>query len=137
MRSCIAFGSVLSFHASAQGKVATAFSSPDFQARMLHNKLELFTPHTVTAPSLLLKEFARIRAQGWATAPGQIALGLNTLAGPVFDASGRVCGAIGIVYMVQQIPGKAERAACPGDPPRGAADLRAAGLHGHGRNGVF
>ena len=96
-------GSVLSFHASAQGKVATAFSSPEFQARVLRNKLELFTPHTITTPSLLLEEFARIRKQGWATAPNQIALGLNTLACPVFDASGRVCGAVGIVDMVQQI----------------------------------
>lgn len=96
-------GSVLSFHASAQGKVATAFSSPEFQARVLRNKLELFTPQTVTTPSLLLEEFARIRKQGWTTAPGQIAVGLDTLACPVFDASGRVCGAIGIVDMVQQI----------------------------------
>ncbi|MFO1144935.1 MAG: IclR family transcriptional regulator [Amaricoccus sp.] len=96
-------GSVLSFHASAQGKVVTAFSSPDFQARVLRNKLELFTPHTVTNPSLLLDEFARIREQGWATAPDQIVVGLNTLACPIFDASGRVCGAIGIVDMVQQI----------------------------------
>ena len=30
-------------------------------------------------------------------------VGLNTLACPVFDASGRVCGAVGIVDMVQQI----------------------------------
>ena len=73
------------------------------QARVLRNKLELFTPHTVTNPSLLLDEFARIREQGWATAPDQIVVGLNTLACPIFDASGRVCGAIGIVDMVQQI----------------------------------
>jgi DNA-binding IclR family transcriptional regulator len=31
------------------------------------------------------------------------ALGLDTLACPVFDASDRVCGAVGIVDMVQQI----------------------------------
>lgn len=99
----VRIGSVLSFHASAQGKVATAFSSPEFQARVLRNKLELFTPHTITTPSLLLEEFARIRERGWATAPNQVALGLDTLACPVFDASGRVCGAVGIVDMVQQI----------------------------------
>ncbi|SMO94523.1 transcriptional regulator, IclR family [Paracoccus laeviglucosivorans] len=95
-------GSILSFHASAQGKVATAFSSPEFQARVLRNKLELFTPHTITTSSLLIEEFAQIRRQGWATAPNQIALGLDTLACPIFDASGRVCGSVGIVDMVQQ-----------------------------------
>ncbi len=96
-------GSVLSFHASAQGKVVTAFSSPEFQARVLRNKLELFTPYTIVAPNLLLEEFARIRAQNWAVAPNQIVNGLNTLACPVFDASGMVCGSVGIVDMVQQI----------------------------------
>lgn len=99
----VRIGSVLSFHASAQGKVAAAFSSAEFQARVLRNKLELFTPYTITTPSLLLKEFAQIRTQGWATAANQIAVGLNTLACPVFDASGRVCGAVGVVDMVQQI----------------------------------
>jgi len=45
-------GSILSFHGSAQGKVATAFSSQAFQARVLRNRLELFTPETIVSPTV-------------------------------------------------------------------------------------
>ncbi len=96
-------GSVLSFHGSAQGKVALAFASPEFRARVLRAKLEIFTPYTITNPTVLAAELEKIRAQGWATAPNELGIGLNTLAAPVFDASGTVCGAVGIVDMVQFI----------------------------------
>lgn len=96
-------GSMLSFHGSAQGKAALAFASPEFRARVLRGKLELFTPETIISPPLLEAELNKIRAQGWATAPNQASIGLNTLAAPIFDASGAVCGAVGIVDMVQFI----------------------------------
>lgn len=96
-------GSTLSFHGSAQGKVAVAFSSPEFQARVLRSKLDLFTPQTVISPAALAADFELIRRQGWAVAPNQTAIGLNTVAAPIFDVSGMVCGAIGIVDMVQFI----------------------------------
>lgn len=96
-------GSTLSFHGSAQGKAAVAFSSPQFQARVLRSKLELFTPQTVISPAVLAADFDLIRKQGWAVAPHQAAVGLNTLAAPIFDVAGMVCGAIGIVDMVQFI----------------------------------
>lgn len=94
-------GSILSFHGSAQGKVATAFSSQAFQARVLRNRLELFTPETIVSPTVLAQEYEIIRRQGWAVAPNQAALGLNTLASPIFNAAGMVCGAVGIVDMIQ------------------------------------
>ena len=69
VRSCIAFGSVLSFHASAQNKVATAFSS-QISGRMLRNKLDSSRhrhrpkpPPPGSSPA-----FAR---RGWATAPAR------------------------------------------------------------------
>jgi len=94
-------GSILPFHGSAQGKVATAFSSQAFQARILRNRLELLTPETSVSPTIRAEEFEVIRRQGWAVAPNQAALGLNTLASPIFNASGIVCGAVGIVDMIQ------------------------------------
>jgi len=94
---------VLSFHGSAQGKVALAFSSPEFQARILRGRHEMLTPATIVGPAALRAELDKVRAQGWATAPNQSAMGLNTLAAPVFDASGALCGAVGVVDMVQFI----------------------------------
>ncbi|MGH6858962.1 MAG: IclR family transcriptional regulator [Phyllobacterium sp.] len=106
-------GSVLSFHCSAQGKVALAFASPEFVARILRSKLEIFTPHTIISTSELGAQLEKIRVQGWATAPNESAIGLNTLAAPVFDSAGAVCGAVGIVDMVQfiaQTPSEDQRA---------------------------
>ncbi len=96
-------GSLLPFHASAQGKVALAFASPEFRARVLRARLEMLTPQTIVSPAALRAEIDKVRGQGWATAPNQSALGLNTLAAPVFDASGSLCGTVGIVDMVQFI----------------------------------
>nr|WP_277878337.1 IclR family transcriptional regulator C-terminal domain-containing protein [Gemmobacter caeni] len=96
-------GSLLSFHGSAQGKVATAFSSEAFQRRVLTGALTAFTEHTLTDPALLAAEFEVIRRRGWATAPNQAALGLNTLASPILDGSGAVCGSVGIVDLTQSL----------------------------------
>ena len=94
-------GSMLSFHGSAQGKAALAFSSPEFRARVLRNKLDLYTPQTIISPAVLVEHLEKIRAQGWAIAPNEASIGLNTLAAPIFDATGAVCGAVGIVDLVQ------------------------------------
>ncbi len=96
-------GSLLAFHCSAQGKAALAFCSPEFVARILRSKLEIFTPHTIISSTELSAQLEKVRAQGWATAPNESAIGLNTLAAPVFDSTGAVCGAVGVVDMVQFI----------------------------------
>jgi DNA-binding IclR family transcriptional regulator len=96
-------GSVLPFHASAQGKIALAFNSPEFRARALRAKLDMLTSKTIVSPTALRAELDKVRAQGWATAANQSAIGLNTLAAPIFDASGAICGTVGIVDMVQFI----------------------------------
>ncbi|MEI4473943.1 IclR family transcriptional regulator [Frigidibacter sp. MR17.24] len=94
-------GSLLSFHGSAQGKVASAFSSDAFRQRVLSGRLTAFTDATVTDPVQLGREFTAIRASGWAVAPNQAAFGLNTLACPVIDGSGAVCGTCGVVELTQ------------------------------------
>ena len=104
-------GSLLSFHGSAQGKAATAFSSEAFQRRVLTGDLTAFTEHTITDPAKLSAEFDEIRRRGWATAPNQAAIGLNTLASPILDGSGAVCGTVGIVDLTQSL------AAEPGPAP--------------------
>ena len=97
-------GSMLPFHCSAQGKVALAYASPEFRDRVLRGKLEVWTPYTVITPSVLAADLEKIRIQGWTTAANQTSVGLNTLAAPIFDAAGVVCGAVGVVDMVQFIP---------------------------------
>jgi IclR family KDG regulon transcriptional repressor len=96
-------GSLLLFHASAQGKVALAFGPEETRRRVLRSRLEMLTPSTIVSATQLEQELERIRARGWATGFNESLIGLNTLAAPVFDAPGNLVGAIGIVDSIQFI----------------------------------
>lgn len=97
-------GSLLPFHASAQGKLALAFGRDEIRQRMLGSKLEKFTPRTIVKATALDREMEIIRRRGWAVAPDEVAVGLNALAAPVLDATGSLVGAVGIVDLTQFIP---------------------------------
>jgi DNA-binding IclR family transcriptional regulator len=97
-------GSLLPFHASAQGKLALAFGGDEIRQRTLGAKLEKFTPRTIVKTTALDREMEIIRRRGWAVAPDEVAIGLNALAAPVLDAAGRMVGAVGIVDLTQFIP---------------------------------
>ena len=99
----VKFGSVLKFHTSAQGKVALAFGPPALRQRVLSQRLEMLTPHTMVSPMVLQNELNLIEAQGWGTAPNEALIGLNALAAPIFMAGGRCVGTIAIVDSIQFI----------------------------------
>ena len=94
-------GSLLRFHSSAQGKIALAFGSDQLRAEAIGPDLEMMTPQTIVNPEALKKEIQRVRARGWAIAPNETVTGLNTLAAPIFDASGDLIGAVGVVDSIQ------------------------------------
>ena len=96
-------GSLLLFHASAQGKVALAFGPEETRRRVLRSRLEMLTPHTIVSAAELEHELERIRARGWASGFNEALLGLNTLAAPVFDGSGALIATVGIVDSIQFI----------------------------------
>ncbi len=97
-------GSLLQFHSSAQGKVALAFGEETLREVVLASRLERLTPKTIVTASALRNEIERIRRQGWAVAPNESLIGLNTLAAPIFDATGALVGTIGAVDSIQFIP---------------------------------
>ena len=92
-------GSLLRFHSSAQGKIALAFGSDQLRAAAIGPDLEMMTPQTIVNPEALQKEIQRVRARGWAIAPNEAVTGLNTLAVPIFDASGELVGTVGVVEL--------------------------------------
>jgi DNA-binding IclR family transcriptional regulator len=94
-------GSLLHFHSSAQGKIALAFGSDQLRAAAIGPDLERMTPQTIVDPEVLQKEIQRVRTRGWAIAPNEAVTGLNTLAAPIFDASGDLIGTVGIVDSIQ------------------------------------
>lgn len=96
-------GSLLPFHASAQGKLALAFGSPHIRERVFSSKLERYSPRTIVDTAKLERDIASIKTHGWAVAPDEVAIGLNALAAPVLDANGIMVGAVGIVDLTQFI----------------------------------
>ena len=97
-------GSLLSLHATGQGKVTLAFGAQETRERILDSDLEALTPHTITTSRALAAELARVKKQGWATAPNETLIGMNALAAPVFDGRGVLAGTISIVDSIQYIP---------------------------------
>jgi len=96
-------GSVLSFHGSAQGKVALAWGDGAVRERIFGSRLGMHTPSTIVSPSALRAEIARIKARGWATAPSETLAGVNALAAPLFDGSASCVGAIAIIDSIQYV----------------------------------
>jgi IclR family transcriptional regulator, KDG regulon repressor len=94
-------GSLMASHCTAQGKLGLAFAEPTLRERVLLSRLDLRTPHTITSPTALREELARIVAHGWAVAPGESMLGVNALAAPIFEGGGHLVGAIAILGSIQ------------------------------------
>ncbi|CAE6941341.1 Transcriptional regulator KdgR [Paraburkholderia domus] len=95
--------SLMNFHSTAQGKVALAFASEFLQKEVLRSRLEMFTSYTITNPAVLREGLDRIREQGWAVAPNEGLLGVNSLAAPIFDVTNAVVGTIALVDSIQFI----------------------------------
>ncbi len=103
-------GSDLPLHASAQGKIALAFSRRGLLTALRRQKLAAMTDRTVTSIATLEQEIAAIRAAGWASAYEEMMLGINGVAVPVFDETGDCVASLAIVgsiQFVQQQPGEA------------------------------
>ena len=99
-------GSVLPFHASAQGKIALAYCDEATRESMLSGDLEMLTPNTIVDPIELREQLRIVRARGWATAPDEIAIGLNSLAYPVLGANEEVVATLAAVSLTQFIPSR-------------------------------
>ena len=99
-------GSYLPYYSSAQGKVFLAFGSKDLMESIRPPDLRKLTPHTIVDMERLRKELARVRAQGYAVAPEEALLGVNTLAAPVFNHENKLVAAVAFVGSIQHVPAK-------------------------------
>lgn len=99
-------GSELTFHASAQGKTMLAFAPAPFRARVLSRPLQRFTDKTIVSRRELEHELQEIARLGYASAPEEVALGLNAVAAPIFDAQDKCIATIALVGSIQFLPEK-------------------------------
>lgn len=102
-------GTLLPYHASAQGKLCLAFGEPALLEQVCRGKLEAFTPHSITTPRALRAEIERIRRDGYATAFHESMVGTNSLAAPVIGPGQVLRGTVAVIDSVQFLPQQPSR----------------------------
>lgn len=97
-------GTLFGFHHSAHGRAALAFGPPGLIDSLRGTTLESVTPHTTIDLEELLAKVEETRRRGWASASEETLPGINAIAAPVYDASGRLAGTIAITGSVKYLP---------------------------------
>lgn len=101
-RQSLDVGSLMPAHATALGKVLLAHH-PYAADRSNGHRLRAFTEATITEPSRLDRECARVRELGWGAEIGELLPDQASIAAPVMDRQGLVVGAIAIFGSVQRL----------------------------------
>lgn len=85
-------------HATANGKVQLAFQSKEQLNMVLYgSNLKPYTDRTQTDLLDLQDELEGIRKKGYAITKGELTLGIQSVAAPIFDRSGKVLAAVNVV----------------------------------------
>ncbi len=116
-------------HAGCIGFVQMAHWDRSEVESYLNTPLEAFSAATVIDPASIEQRLALIRSQGWFSTTDEYAVGVTTIAAPIFDRAGRVAGSIYVHGPSYRFP--ASGALQPiGEGLRGRADAVSAVL-GH------
>jgi DNA-binding IclR family transcriptional regulator len=97
-------GSLLPYHASAQGKLCLAFGDPNLLERVCRSRLEAVTPYSITSARALRAEVERVRRNGYATAFNESLIGANSLAAPILGPGRVLRGTVAVIDSVQFLP---------------------------------
>lgn len=88
-------GTKFPIYAGAVGKLLTAYQSSDaIESLVKSTPLIKKTEHTIVDPEMLLKEYASIRAQGYALSEEENCVGAYGIAAPIRDGLGKVIACI-------------------------------------------
>jgi IclR family KDG regulon transcriptional repressor len=105
-------GRVLELNSTAQGKVAMAFGPEHLLERVLREPSARLpqTRYTLTRVRDVRGAVVAVRKQGWATAPQEGRLGLNTLAAPIFDKRRAYLGTLSLLDLIDVLPATPKKA---------------------------
>jgi DNA-binding IclR family transcriptional regulator len=96
-------GAAVPWHACALGHAIVSWLHDDAQKALLAMPAHRLTGRTLTDPEALGQALSRTRERGYAVEDQEATVGDAGLAAPVFDWSGRVVGALGIVGPVERL----------------------------------
>ena len=91
-------------HCSALGRLTMAFSAPALQEELLAAPMPAETPLSMGSAVELRKRLALIYEQFYEFSDGEVMIGVNTVAVPIFRDGDVLAGALSIVGSVQNIP---------------------------------
>lgn len=89
-------GFPMPLHATAVGKVFGAHLPGELEIFLL-GRMTSYTPQTICDVGRLSSHYEEVRAQGYATDDEETTGGIRCVAAPVFDRTGRVIAAVGVV----------------------------------------
>lgn len=87
-------GTRIPMHAVSSGLVVLAGLKPAALETYLSGPLERFTDHTVVVGSQLRDRLWNVRRDGYAWVREEFAIGINSVAAPIADASGEIVAAV-------------------------------------------
>lgn len=102
-------GASIPWNTCALGKAIVASSSADVCARLLAGELTVLTSASMADRKALAGHLEEVLKAGYALEDQESAIGDAGIASPVFDRSGEVAGAIGVVGPVERMLGESTR----------------------------
>ncbi|VTU46612.1 Pectin degradation repressor protein KdgR (plasmid) [Variovorax sp. SRS16] len=96
-------------HCSALGRLTLAFSPAVLQEEMLSAPMTSETPQSMTDPARIRKRLGLIHEQFYEVCNGEMMLGVNTIAVPIFRNGDVLAGALSIVGSIQNVPNPPRR----------------------------
>ncbi|AQA06381.1 IclR family transcriptional regulator [Mycobacterium sp. MS1601] len=83
-------------HATSSGKALLSALPPAAVRELLGEKLPTFTDNTIADVKTLAVELDQARTAGWASVTEELEVGLNAVAAPVRDSTGKVIAALSV-----------------------------------------
>lgn len=92
-------------YCTGRGKaILSTYSGEQFEAYLATEELEPRTGRTITSPTVLREEVARVRERGYAVDDGEREADVRCVAAPVFDGMGVCVGAISVSGPATRLP---------------------------------
>lgn len=90
VRITLQVGTPVPIQGGSFGRAFLAYDKPHEITAALAGGLQAFTAKSVTSREVFLRDLERVREQGFAVDHEGFALGVSTVAAPIFDTSGRI-----------------------------------------------
>lgn len=90
-------------HATSSGLAVLAHAPHTFIDSILSTPLHAYTPYTLTDPAKILVKLSEIRRVGFAESQSAFEANLHSFAAPVYNALGRVIGAISVTAPAERV----------------------------------